>query len=134
MGYAIALGQLDPHERFDGVALPIGQPCEDQQSWTLYGAVLAGYAECPAILFGSVHRPSAAGAQIRLRVSRPEPSGDAPPLYALGRIRERLEHAFGGRFDRDLFDDRIYLCRGKIHRFSSTYRLRFRIESLQKAL
>src|SRR5262249_41153086 len=87
--------------------LPVGKPGEFEQPRTVDGGVLATNGERLAAHAHPAHRPCPANTQVRLQVGYFELSLDSPPLGALARIGQRLEHPLRCSLDGDLFHDLV---------------------------
>src|SRR5580704_10695468 len=77
---AVRFFQIEAHEAFACLLLPTREPREDEQARTLDVPILADHAEGLAANADTAHRPSAAGAQVRLHFHRLEPAFGAPPF------------------------------------------------------
>src|SRR6516164_6015181 len=93
----ILFGQIEAHERFRWILLPVWQPSEGKHVGRLDRSIFTFYGESPAKP-GAAHPPFATDSQIGLYVHGLKTILRAPPLLALLGIGQRLKDAPGWRF------------------------------------
>src|SRR5690349_23273580 len=113
---AVLFSQIEAHQRFRWIWLPVWQPGEGEHMRRLDRSVFPFDSEGPAEA-GAAHAPFAADAQIGLHMRGLKAALGTPPRLALLRAGQRLKDARGWRFDDYFLNDVRACCR---HRSSST--------------